>query len=319
MTAAAPLYRVATMPGLIPTLEREGVRVATSRMMATNVTVLRAGREALVVDAPYFPDELAELPAFAGARDVRLFATHSHFDHLLARFAYPHATLIIGRSTAEALAAAPDAPSRVLATEDARVYVTRDRPLLFGALRGVSVPDWLDVGPHAAELVEAAGHAADGTALWAPWEGVLCCGDYLSDVEIPWLAPDGSRDAYRATLERLAPYVDRARLVVPGHGTPCSGEEARRRLEADLRYLDALGDADPGQPLPAGRDTPRQREIHRANVKRAAGKGAPGAKAAAATKPAQKKPARAKSKARKPAQATSGARAGQPRAPDAES
>ena len=127
----------------------------------------------------------------------------------------------------------------------------------------------------------APGHTADGTALFAPWAGLLCCGDYLSDVEIPLLSAAGSLPGYVETLERLRPLVQAAATVVPGHGSPCDSRAALRRLEVDLAYLDALPAGDPNQPLPPGRDTPRQREIHKANIKRHAPK-----------KPRAKKPAR---------------------------
>ena len=55
-------------------------------------------------------------------------------------------------------------------------------------------------------------------AVWIPWAGVLACGDYLSPVEIPWLSARGSARAYLATLRRLAPLVEQAEHVVPGHG-----------------------------------------------------------------------------------------------------
>jgi glyoxylase-like metal-dependent hydrolase (beta-lactamase superfamily II) len=242
--------------------------VTTSRMLQTNVTVLEHGGETLVVDAPYFPDELAELRASVDG-PVRLFATHSHFDHLLARLVFGSATLIVGMPTAEALARDPDKPSRDLREEDARHYVARDEPLRFGLLQGVPLDDGIDLGGEWVELVEAAGHTGDGVALWAPWEGLLCCGDYLSDVEIPLLSAAGSLAGYRETLERLRPLVEQADTVVPGHGSPCDARQALRRLEADVAYLEGLPAGDPDQRLPAGRDTPRQREIHKANMKRA--------------------------------------------------
>ncbi|HEX2233541.1 MAG TPA: hypothetical protein VHG69_09270, partial [Thermoleophilaceae bacterium] len=52
-----------------------------------------------------------------------------------------------------------------------------------------------------------------GIALFAAWCGVLVCGDYLSDVEIPGLGDGGSLDAYRATLARLGALVERAETV----------------------------------------------------------------------------------------------------------
>lgn len=244
------------------------VAITTSRFMQTNVTVIGHSGETLVIDAPYFPDELRALREGVGGGPVRLFATHSHFDHLLARLAFPAAPMLVGMPTARALAADPEKPLQEMAEEDGRTYVARDEPLRFGAMQGVPVPGEVEVGGEWVDLLPAPGHTADGCALWAPWAGLLCCGDYLSDVEIPLLSAAGSPEAYRETLERLRPYVEAAATVVPGHGSPCDGRRALRRLEEDLAYLDAFAAGAPDQPLPAGRDSARQREIHRANLKR---------------------------------------------------
>ena len=241
--------------------------VSTSRMLQTNVTVLTHDGDALVVDAPYFPDELSVLRDTVSGR-VRLFATHSHFDHLMARLAFPSAPLLVGMPTAHALAREPEKPSQDLYAEDARHYVRRAEPLRFGTMQGVPVPGEIEVGGEWVDLVRAPGHTEDGTALFAPWAGLLCCGDYLSDVEIPLLSAAGSLPAYRDTLERLRPLVGAVATVVPGHGSPCDARTALRRMDEDLAYLDGLPAGDPNQRLPAGRDTPRQREIHKANLKR---------------------------------------------------
>lgn len=254
--------------------------VTTSRMMQTNVTLLSHGGETLVIDAPYFPDELAALRG-AVSGPVRLFATHSHFDHLLARLAFPTAPLLVGMPTAQALARDPELPLTQMAEEDARTYVRRDEPLRFGTMQGVPVAGEIEIGGEWADLVEAPGHTEDGSALFAPWAGLLCCGDYLSDVEIPLLSAAGSLPAYVETLERLRPLVAQAATVVPGHGSPCDARTALRRLEEDLAYLDGIPRGDAAQPLPAGRDTPRQREIHKANLKRHGPKKARAKKSAA--------------------------------------
>jgi glyoxylase-like metal-dependent hydrolase (beta-lactamase superfamily II) len=135
-------------------------------------------------------------------------------------------------------------------------------------MQGVPVPGELELGGEWIELVEAAGHTEDGTALFAPWAGLLCCGDYLSDVEIPLLSAAGSLAGYVETLERLRPLVQEAATVVPGHGSPCDARTALRRLDEDLAYLDGVPAGNPAQALPPGRDTARQREIHKANLKR---------------------------------------------------
>ena len=222
----------------------------------------------LIVDARYFPDELTELRATAGRSGLRLLATHSHYDHLMGRLVFPDAPLLVAESTAAALAEEPDRPARELAEEDARTYVRRDRPLGADGVTALQVPGRLALGQENLELIATPGHTGDGLAVWWERETLLCCGDYLSDVEIPLLSRAGSLPDYRATLRRLESLVNRASRVVPGHGSPTDRAGALKRLQEDVAYLDAIERDDPDQPLPPGRDTPRQREIHRANLER---------------------------------------------------
>jgi glyoxylase-like metal-dependent hydrolase (beta-lactamase superfamily II) len=243
--------------------------VLTSRMWQTNALALRFGGEAMLVDSPYFPDELEALPgvlAQAGFEPDALLATHGDFDHLLGRLAFPSLALGLGENTVERLRSEPGAAQRELRDADAEFYVTRPRPLALGSVQALPVPGRLELGEVELELHPAEGHTADGLAVLAPFCGVLAVGDYLSEVELPTLNPGGSLEAYRGTLARLSALVDRAETVVPGHGAPLSRDAALRILGEDAGYLDSLerGEERPG--LPDGRDSSRQRQLHAENL-----------------------------------------------------
>jgi glyoxylase-like metal-dependent hydrolase (beta-lactamase superfamily II) len=246
-----------------------GALVLTSRIWQTSALALRAGHEAMLVDSPYYPDELDALPgllAQAGFEVDALLATHADFDHLLARLAFPGLALGVGESTVERLHREPGAAQRELRRQDEALYVERATPLGLGQVQSLPVPGRLDLGSEELELHPAEGHTSDGTALFAPFCGVLACGDYLSEVEIPTISSGGSLEDYRATLARLAPLVERAEAVVPGHGAPLSREEARRVLDEDVDYMDSLERGD--ESLPPGRDNARQKELHSENLRR---------------------------------------------------
>ncbi len=101
----------------------------------------------------------------------------------------------------ERIRAYPGEAQRELREEDARNYVTRDRPLGLGGVRSLPVPGKLELGSaeRSWSCIPAEGHTADGTAVFMPSAAVLVCGDYLSDVEIPMI---GARARRRPTGAR---------------------------------------------------------------------------------------------------------------------
>ena len=245
--------------------------VVTSRMWQTNATAVRAGGEAVLIDAPYFPDELEALPPLltqAGFEPDGLLATHGDFDHLLGRLAFPGLALGVAEETALRLRAEPGAAQRELRDHDDEHYVARPAPLSLGAVQALPVPGRVDLGDAELELHPAEGHTADGCAVFARSLGLLVAGDYLSDVELPMISEGGSLSDYRATLARLAPLVAEAETVVPGHGSPHDRETALRILDEDVDYLDALERGEQRPPLPESRASKAQRRLHSENLRR---------------------------------------------------
>jgi glyoxylase-like metal-dependent hydrolase (beta-lactamase superfamily II) len=241
--------------------------VVTSGFWQTNAVALRVGEEAMLIDSPYLPDELDALPSLlagAGFEPDGLVATHADFDHLLGRLAFPGMTLGLCESSVERLHRAPGEAQRALRQYDDEFYVSRPAPLALGQVQALPVPGHVELGDRELELHPAEGHTADGMVLFDREQGLLIVGDYLSDVEIPWI--HGSLADYRATLARLAPLVEEATMVVPGHGAPHDRETTLRLLDEDVDYLDALERGE--QKLPDGRDTKAQRGIHEENVGR---------------------------------------------------
>jgi glyoxylase-like metal-dependent hydrolase (beta-lactamase superfamily II) len=250
-----------------------GVVVARSVKWQTTCTILHHGDETFVVDSLIYPDELEALPgilAQAGWGLSGLLVTHADWDHVLGRLAFPEASVGVAETTAARLRAEPGVAQRELRAAYEDDYVVAGRPLALGQVQALPVPGRLELGgEEELELLPAEGHTQDGMAIWAPFAGVLCAGDYLSPVEIPWLQEQGDHGAYLATLRRLAPYVDRATWVVPGHGAPLDAQRAAAILREDVAYIEALGGPDPAAaPLPLARRDRRQKEIHADNVRR---------------------------------------------------
>ena len=109
--------------------------VVTSLLWQTTATAVRSGEEAMLIDSPYFAEELELLPAVlaqSGFEVNALLATHGDFDHVLGRLAFPELSLGVAESTMLRLQRAPGEAQRDLRDHDHELYVVRSRPLALG-------------------------------------------------------------------------------------------------------------------------------------------------------------------------------------------
>lgn len=216
-----------------------GVLVATSRFMATNTTVVAAGRRALVIDPGVHLDELESLAVEVLGRrldPVGGFATHAHWDHVLW---HPHLGEVPRWASAATVHDAVVHLHDNVDQAEAVVELADERPGL-GLTPVADALPW--EGPEAV-LVTHDAHACGHSALHLPELGVLVAGDMGSDIEVPLLTHGvpgpQALIAHHEALDRLAA-LDRVDVVVTGHGHVCDGVMWRRRLDADRRYLDDI-------------------------------------------------------------------------------
>ena len=223
------------------------MRTFTSRLWHTNAVLIETFGRRVLVDSPVLPDELAALP-----RPDALAITHAHFDHVLARSVFPDLPVYAGPATMRELRDGTEWREGLRESDD-ELYVERE-----------ALPDFSDVADVPCDffaVIQADGHAADGSAFWV--DDLLLPGDYLCEVEIPLISRAGSREAYLATLDRLRPYVERSTTIVPGHGPPLGRRRALELLDLDRRYVEDLESG-----ALRGPETHRQRRIHRDNLRK---------------------------------------------------
>jgi len=249
------------------------VWVATARKYTTTTTIV-AGEDGgcLLVDPAVSVADLAALAGWLAAHALRPmvgWSTHPHWDHLLwsaalgdaPRYATPRAVAVAAREEAGLIEGVTDgAPGHDL-TLFARVTALTGREI-----------GW--PGPRAVVLAHDA-HAPGHGAVFLPDSGVLIAGDMCSDIEIP--LPDlGTANPFRDYREGLGLLAGAAgvEVVVPGHGHVGDGPEFRRRVAADLAYLDAVA---AGADIADGRLTQEwlRTEHARALTRARAGAGAP--------------------------------------------
>ena len=244
--------------------------VVTSLLWQTNATAIRAGDEAMLVDSPYFPDELELLPtvlAQSGFEPNALLATHGDWDHLLARLAFPDLSMGLAEGTMLRIRERPGEAQRAAPRR-------RRRALRAPAAPAGAGPDAVPAGARPPRAGRARAGASPGRGPHARRDG-----------RVRSLArPAGVR---RLPLRRGDPDAQRGRLGgrVPRHARAAGAAGgasrdggagtrlavvARARAGAARRgsrlSRRARAAATRSRGCPTGRDDARQRAIHHENV-----------------------------------------------------
>ena len=237
-----------------------GVFVMTSTRFTTTSTIVRRGDAVLLVDPAWTVAELESIRDWVAAHGCHVtagFGTHAHHDHLLwhpdfgdaPRWASPRTVELATEWHDELTAGLDDDVRHQLPDPFVGLQRTEGQlPEPFGHRDDEPV-----------ELFVHDGHAPGHTAVWLPNRGVLLAGDMLSDIELPLPFDPDDLPGYLDALDTLAPLVEQASVLVPGHGHPT--ERPLARLDADRAYLDAvLHGRDPDD---ARRALPGMRDAHR--------------------------------------------------------
>jgi len=219
-----------------------GLWLQASLLWQTQCAVLAADGAVLVVDPGFFEHEIAAARSLArriSRRTPLLVLTHSDFDHIVGVAAFPESPIA---ASAKWDAGNERRARATLRRFDGEHYVERRHPLARAVRPSLSVEDGQSLYGCTAHLL--AGHTRDGLCLFHPQSRALIVGDYLSDLEFPFIYV--SALAYRASLAKLAGLcrelpVD---VLVSQHGRPALGRaEIAQRLRESEGYLEALLDA----------------------------------------------------------------------------
>ena len=222
-----------------------GVLTATSSLYVTQSVALPVADSGYVlVDPGVTQAEIGGL--LAGLRErglgvVAVLHTHAHWDHLLwpreplwnvPRWASARCLQEGRRNSAtlraQAVAAiGADGAGELLATADSIRALPGDG----------TVPDVVGL-----QVLTHDAHSPGHLAVLHEPSATLCAGDMLSDVELPLAYAEGpsawDMAGYLTGLATMELFIQRAAVVVPGHGHP--GRDAAGRAHADRNYLSAV-------------------------------------------------------------------------------
>lgn len=216
-----------------------------SALFRTVTTLLEGDDFMLLVDPNWLPQEVEfiaeEVRRRSRGRKLYLLFTHSDYDHIIGYRRFPGAETIASAAFTEN----PDEEkilTQIREFDDA-YYLRRSYSIEYPTIRHAMAGQGsvLPLGAETAHFYQAPGHNRDGILTFLPERGVLIVGDYLSNIEFPYLYH--SVADYRATLDRLEQLIGSGgvRLLITGHGDATDDrKEMERRLLDSREYLDAL-------------------------------------------------------------------------------
>lgn len=199
----------------------------------------------IVFDPAYLPGEIQAIneKAINALWTKRILAyTHGDFDHIVGSHWFEDFQQVGSLAMAKR-----EGLSQILSqieTFDQENYIKRPYPISYPDLdQLLDVKDSQSIKLGSVEVIvfKAGGHTTDGLFYIIPELKVWIAGDYLSDIEFPFI--EDSVKEYYDTLERAKNIVNEYDIdfLIPGHGSVAfTKSEITYRIKSSLNYLDSL-------------------------------------------------------------------------------
>jgi hydroxyacylglutathione hydrolase len=220
------------------------VTIFQSELYQTTSTIVQTPDLVLIADPCWLPGEVEEIRRYVdkilGGRPLYLLFTHSDYDHIIGYRAFPGAIVIGSRAFAAKSGTEREEILEQIRAFDDEYYLRRSYEIEYPEVDCVISQEGeiLDIGSTRLVFYGALGHNEDGMFTMIEPQGIMIMGDYLSDVEFPYIYHDSR--LYEETIMKLDGLMSlhEIRMFVPGHGqmTQDAGEMKRRQLK-DLKYI----------------------------------------------------------------------------------
>jgi hydroxyacylglutathione hydrolase len=226
--------------------QKNGITIFESALYRTTCTVIGLEQSVLIIDPNWLPDEIEYIAGYIQnhypEHTQYLIFTHSDYDHIIGYGRFPNAMVI----ASEQLATNTRKQEILKQIEDFdnEYYITRNYPLAYPAVNYSILTDVQTLTIDNTQLIFylAPGHVADGIFIIIPSINCWIAGDYLSNIEIPFV-DDNFKD-YIQTLTKAQSILDQydeVNILITGHGDiAVSRMEIQNRITNDSLYLQGL-------------------------------------------------------------------------------
>ncbi|NRD79458.1 MBL fold metallo-hydrolase [Bacillus sp. BRMEA1] len=222
--------------------QKNNVTVFQSALFQLNSTIVVTDDIVLVTDPGYLPQEIEVQKKFVenikGDRPVYLFFTHSDFDHIVGYGAFPGAKTIASKEFVES--PLKEAQLHDVIKFDDEFYITRPYEVEYPKIDCVIRKDGekLIVGKTEITFYHGLGHNHDGLIAVVESLDLVIAGDYLSDVEFPFVYY--SYAEYEKTLDTFKKLLSEERplTLITSHGNVTEDQqEIQKRINDSEEYL----------------------------------------------------------------------------------
>lgn len=228
--------------------KNEQMTVFQSALFQTTSTVIQTDDLVLVVDPTWLPHEVEEIQQHVARirnrRPLYLLFTHSDWDHVIGYLAFPDATTIGSKEMDDS--ADKERVLKQIYEFDQKNYLFRSYDIKFPRLDIQIERDGqqLEIGNTKLTFYKALGHNGDGLFTVVEPLGALIAGDYLSNLEFPFIY--FSSTEYEKTLGKIDGLLENhpIHFLIPGHGQVTTKlTEIRNRQKRSLDYIAELRQA----------------------------------------------------------------------------
>ncbi len=230
------------------TFKNKDITIFQSPLYQTNASVSETEDLILVVDPTTLPNEIIKIRNYISEirknRPVYVLFTHSDWDHILGYNSIENVNYI----GSDKLSHSPDKDKIIdqIKTFDDQYYLQRDYEVSYPSIDYIVSKDnqTLTVGDTTITFYTSPGHTNDGVFAVVEPLGVLITGDYLSDIEFPYIYFNSYN--YEETMDKVDTILENhvVKLLVPGHGNPTDDiSEIVKRKTSSLGYIRELRNA----------------------------------------------------------------------------
>lgn len=231
--------------------QKENLTVFQSSLYMTTSAVIETDDAIVMTDPNWLPVEVEGIRKYVesnlGSKQIYIIYTHNDYDHIIGAGAFPEALVI----ASEEFANYPEKEKIVQQNRefDEARYLERSYEHRYPEVDIVVKEDGqqLEAGDLTLTFYKSPGHTDDGIFTVVEPYGIFLSGDYLSDVEFPFIS--GSYLDYVRTIETAESIFDHhdIKVHVPGHGrTTEDKREMDSRLDFSKHYLKQLPKEDDG-------------------------------------------------------------------------